>query len=401
MHNLKPNPQSAPGPMLGYIFQLERALWWLSHTDADGLVSVETDDDLVVRLRGNPSITALYEQDKSAALSRRNPFSNKSKDLWKTLHIWATNLSSGALDLSKTQLLLVTNKQVGSCIIRTLLNSKNDLHVFRNKIHSLLNEGVSSTDKEVKAYAEFVQGLEEEKRFKLFLNMDLMDVKYSHDRKEMKKAIKDQLHVADVLPFNSMYNELLGWLTDAIIAKWLSGEQASIRGSDLNNYFSSIQLRYSLKPFMERTKDLLPVADSVRGVHQGENFVRQLDWIQLEEEDKIKAIDDFIRARWERTRFAKEGNIPCKRDFERMDEDLYERWDNMRKPIARNCKTDSEKTGKGHELYWSVTNYKAKLASYETEQYYTTKGAYHLMANDFRLGWHFDWEVLKNNNDER
>lgn len=400
MSNIKLNPQSAQGPMLGYIFQIERALWWLSQTDADGAVSIETDDDLVVQLKADPSLSKIYEQDKSAVLSQKNPFSNKNKDLWKTLHIWTKNVQSGMLDLSKTRLLLVTNKEVGSCLIKVITNCKADQVTFRNKVDLLLKGGLTSTNKEVKEYAEIVNTLEEEKRYALFQKMYLMDVEYTHDRKELKKTIKDNLHVGELIPFNSIYNELLGWLTDSIIGKWISGQQAIIKGIELNNYFSSAQAKHLSKPFMEKTKELLPVAENIRGVHKVENFVRQLDWIKLEEEDKINAIDDYIRARWERTRFAKEGNIPCRKDFEEMDADLYERWDNLRKPIVRHCKTDEEKEEKGHDLYWSVMNHKAKLASYSTEQYYTTKGAYHLMANVFRIGWHIDWEALKNKNKE-
>jgi len=400
MPKIKLNPQSAQGPMLGFIFQIERALWWLSQTGTDGQISIETDDDLVVRLKEDPSLSTIYEQDKSAVLSQKNPFSNKSKDLWKTLHIWTKNVQSGLIDLSNSRLLLVTNKQVGSCLMKNILHCKEERATFVSKIDQLLQGGLTSANKEVKEYAELVNTLEEEQKYALFQNIVLMDIAYSHDRKEVKKAIKDHLHVGDAIPFNSIYNELLGWLTDLIIAKWVSGQQATLKGSELNNYFSAAQAKHLAKPFMEKTKELLPVADNIRGAHKGENFVRQLDWIGLEEEDKINAIDDFIRARWERTRFAKEGNIPCKKDFENMDEDLYERWDNLRKPMARHCKTADDKAEKGHDLYWSVMNHKAKLASYDTEQYYTTKGAYHLMANVFRLGWHFDWEGLKKDNHE-
>jgi hypothetical protein len=395
MSGLKTSFQSAPGPMLGYLFQVERALLWLSKAASDGTVSIETDDDLVIHLKDDSTLSKYYEQDKSAALSTRNPFSNKSKDLWKTLKIWSTNIISGVIDVDKAYFLLVTNKTIGSCLIRKVLNSKSNATELVVNVDNLVKQAMTSGSDEIREYAKVVSGLDPTIRLKLFSNMELLDLSYTHARDLMKKDIKDNLHVSEEMPFHSIFKELLGWLTDNIIEKWVSGELAIVKGSELNKYFMAIVAKYNGKPFIERAKDVLPVKDSERGVHRGDNFVKQLDWIELDEKDILKAIDDFIRARWERSRFALEGNIPCKGDFDKMHEDLYERWVNLQRPIARNCKNEEEKKDRGYDLYWLIMDHKARLANYDTEQFYTTKGAYHLMANDFKLGWHIDWEKLK------
>ncbi|QEM12376.1 ABC-three component system protein [Mucilaginibacter rubeus] len=393
--SLKTNQHSAPGPMLGYLFQIERALLWLSTSTEKGYIAIETDDDLVINLKNNKNLGIYYEQDKSAAMSNRNPFSNKSLDLWKTLHIWVMNINNSTIDLDSSQFLLVTNKVVGTCLIKSIVSLKDNDTEFQNKITELLNNGKSSATQEIKDYALEVEALDATTRTKLFKNIVVLDLNYVHDRSQFKSFVKDNLHVSNSVPFNSMYKDLLGWLTDLIIEKWINNEQAIISGEELNTYFNDMLVRYMSKPFIERAKDVLPVQDSLRALHKKDNFVKQLDWIDMEEQDILKAIDDFLRARWERVRFAKEGNIPSKKDFISMDDDLFERWENLQKPIKRSCSDDIERKNKGYELYWAVMNHKAKLANYDTEQSYTTKGAYHLMANEFRLGWHFGWDKLK------
>ena len=392
---LKANQHSAPGPMLGYLFQIERALLWLSQSTGKGFIAIETDDDLVINLKKNKNLGIYYEQDKSAAMSNRNPFSNKSLDLWKTLNIWVNGILNGFVDIDNSQFLMVTNKVVGSCLIKSILGLKDNEVEFEKKIIELINNGKSSATQEISDYALRLEALDQKLRSQLFKNMVVLDLNYTHDRGQFKTFIKDNLHVSNNIPFNMMYKDLLGWLTDLIIDKWITGEQAMISGSELNTYYNDKLTRYMSKPFIEKAKDVLPVQDSIRALHKKDNFVKQLDWIEMDEQDILKAIDDFLRARWERVRFAKEGNIPSKKDFVLMDDDLFERWENLQKPIVRACTNDDERKKKGYDLYWAVMNHKAKLANYDTEQSYTTKGAYHLMANEFRLGWHLGWHKLK------
>ena len=78
---------SAKGQMYGYLYQIDRALLWLSRCPDDSIVSIETDDDIVVRLENGDSIETIYEQDK-ASVKKRYPFTNTNVNLWKTLSNW-------------------------------------------------------------------------------------------------------------------------------------------------------------------------------------------------------------------------------------------------------------------------------------------------------------------------
>ena len=75
---------AAPGPSAGYGYQIERALYWLSHSPAGAAVGIETDDDVAVR----NGTTSLLEQDKHSIAAGAEPFGDRSKDLWNTLNIW-------------------------------------------------------------------------------------------------------------------------------------------------------------------------------------------------------------------------------------------------------------------------------------------------------------------------
>ena len=93
---------TAPGQAAGYMFQPERALYWLATSPAL-TVGIETEDDVVVHLQNGSSVR---EQDKST-ISGRVPFGDRSKDLWNTLGIWVDAASAKQIDLETCLLLLV------------------------------------------------------------------------------------------------------------------------------------------------------------------------------------------------------------------------------------------------------------------------------------------------------
>lgn len=70
---------NAPGQMLGYLFQLERAVFWLSNLNSGGMVGIECGDDVVVKEIEYSGITK-YEQDKSS-MTKGAPYTDLSKDL--------------------------------------------------------------------------------------------------------------------------------------------------------------------------------------------------------------------------------------------------------------------------------------------------------------------------------
>ena len=75
---------SAPGPLAGYLFQVERALFRLATGGRGTVVGIETLDDVATIDRQGRTI---LEQDKHY-ISRHVPLADRSKEFWNTLGIW-------------------------------------------------------------------------------------------------------------------------------------------------------------------------------------------------------------------------------------------------------------------------------------------------------------------------
>ena len=58
------NLHGADGSILGFLYQIERALLWLSASPDDAVVGIEVDEDITVRLTQGEEIHTIYEQAK-------------------------------------------------------------------------------------------------------------------------------------------------------------------------------------------------------------------------------------------------------------------------------------------------------------------------------------------------
>src|SRR5688572_9674362 len=108
---------AAPGQLAGYLFQPERAVYWLARAPAGAVIGVETEDDVVVRLQSGAGI---HEQQKHSIQPDHAPFGDRSKDLWNTLNLWLEGIRDGEITLASTEFFLTTNKVLRDGIVKRL-----------------------------------------------------------------------------------------------------------------------------------------------------------------------------------------------------------------------------------------------------------------------------------------
>lgn len=374
--------------MLGYLFQVERAVFWLSELKSGGFVGIECGDDLVIKTNVKNGIK-FYEQDKSS-ISKSLPFSDLSKDLWNTLNIWLEKISDEALDLDNSHFFMVSNRKIPNTrlvwkinkaeseeevtLCLDLLKETGSQHT--GKMSDLISSVLNYKDSQIKALF---------KRIKVF---DSSTVKSSI----YKEGVRDNMKISKDIPFDNIYWNFLGWTFDSIVTLWGEKKQAWLNVDNFIVLSNSLIKQYLNRPFIEKAIDNLPVSNKDISSHRTENFVKQLEEIDVDEEDKIMAINDYLRASSEKIRFAKEANVTIK-DWEEFDRNLIERWNMIFKPV---CKLSHQLTEeqKGYEIYYKTLDHKEKLCRVQTEQSYTTKGAYHRLANKIKLGWHPLWKKL-------
>lgn len=366
------------------------------------LVGIETEDDVVRIAKDGEGENHIYEQDKHS-ISINIPFGDNSKDLWNTLCIWLQAAAEPEFDLDNTEFHLVTNKIVrdGLVVLIAKANSDQDCITCSDKIRT----HAANVPDGIKKYANKVCEYDINLLRKLLKKIVLCDGNNSSHGNKLKEEIKSLLHISESLPFEEIYNSLLGWVHSTAMHCWRNNKPAWLSRDKFTEHYQKILTRYNLKRFIETDKSLITLSLVDKESQYNELFVRQLYLIALEQDDNllISSIEDYLRCNHERTRFSIEGEI-TKEEMDRFDQNLMDRWeiifaqyDRKYKRSLKTC-TDASILGEdmGMEILTKILEHREPLANQPTEQYYLTRGSYHRLANNkqLALGWHPEFKFL-------
>ncbi|MFC3746796.1 ABC-three component system protein [Paenibacillus sp. GCM10012306] len=363
-------------------------------------MGIETEDDVVRIAKEDEG--HVYEQDKHS-ISDNIPFGDHSKDLWNTLCIWLKAASEPGFDLENTEFHLVTNKIVKNGLVVLIAQAESDqeCEICSDQILAI----ATNVPEGIKKYANKVCEYDISLLRKIVSKIILCDGNKGSYGDKLKEEIKSLLHVSAILPFEEIYNSLLGWVHNTAMHCWRNNKPAWLSRDAFTEYYQKILSRYNLKRFIETDQSLISLSLVDKEAQYNELFVRQLYLLALEKNDDllISSIEDYLRCNHERTRFSIEGDI-TKEEMDRFDQNLIERWrlifaQNVRKyKRALSTSPDTNALGEdaGFEILAQTLDHRESLANQPTEQYYLTRGSYHRLANNKQLilGWHPEFTLL-------
>lgn len=387
----KTNLHSADGSFLGFLFQIERVLVWLSEGGENGKVGIETDDDIVVQLKAGSEIKIIYEQAKNAQTGNI-PFSDKSEDLWKTLSIWIKAVEEGRIDVEQAFFSAITNKKLpNKRLILKLSNAKKNDKVNMDLLIRELKKTATTLSATNKIFGESIINCEDELLSKIIDKIVVLDGEYHHNRKDLKLKLKSNLSMSNLLPFDHIYNGLFGHVTNMIIDYWRNGEEAWISVESFNKLYNELIAEFHKKSFIEKATDLLPLSNIKVDNNRKSLYVEQLNIIDCEDNEILEAIYDYLRSKSEKSRYAKEFEV-TEAKFMAYYEDLKQHWINISRPRFKINPQNLTSEEIGYGVFYETILYKGKLNNQEPEQTYTYKGAYHHLANESEIGWHPSWQ---------
>lgn len=387
------NSKRAAAPsFLGYLFQLGRALLWLSRSEESCSVFVETHDDVVIRLNDGISSKDIFEQDK-LTLTSTNPFSDSNKNLWNSLNNWIELVETRDVNIDECLFLLCTNKKITTkkLLVKRISMAKEAKEI--EEVYDLLlakcqKEVKGKNSKKIKLFNPFIK-LDKGKALKLIENIELIDgVTYSLKGKYFE-TIRNNLNIPKKSAVNAIYEELLGWVTNKVIDSWSQKQIAELKSEEFYLKYADVIARYNSAPFIELTKELMPLSAMTTKEHTDSLFVKELDKINVLDEEIIEAIEDYIAESIQRTNFAKNGFL-TKRDWRYFDNSLEQKWKEIRRRTLNLGDFDSDEK-KGYSIYADCMDYKGILADVQTMKNFTNRGTFHRLVNKSVLGWHPNW----------
>lgn len=157
---------SAAGPALGYLAQVDYALWaMLERMDVEESfsVSIETLDDIVFHDSETEDATEKWQSKHSIDGSRS--LSDASSDLWKTLYNWI-------VEPSGVRLVLLATARAGTAAGKLRVGTDRDVAGAMAALERTARESESETNK---SYYEAFLGLSPENRRALLDRVDVID----------------------------------------------------------------------------------------------------------------------------------------------------------------------------------------------------------------------------------
>jgi hypothetical protein len=394
----------AAGAAAGFLFQPERALFWLAEAaDPDARVGIEAFGDVFVSF---PDAPGIHEEDKHSVQAEGQPLGDHDPRLWRTLEIWSDAKLNGTKEEAEARLLLVTNRPIAQDPIRTLragkkrnrstwgarllvlqlaaASKKDECHRCIARMRQMADAippSLNALYNRVMAYEDGILTSVIE-RFELWHGA-------STSGAELRRQIIGRLHLPADINAEHVIHAISGWLHEIVLEKWRRREPAWVSRRCFDTELDRIRLRLKRDKLLARSATRLPLlAAGQKDSARQERFVEHLAQIAVDETELDDAIEDYLRFGIEYLRLLNSGEVLIT-DWDDRAGQLQDRWKRIARQVRRrNGDIDSAQLGQDILDDTLSPDYLAPLAGEPQPEPYFTRGHYHRIADEDRVWWY-------------
>lgn len=375
------NTHSALGQALGYIYQFDRATYCLLNASVSTIeIGIEDVEDISIHFSDGKQVR---EQDKSVS-SKKNPLTDRSVSLWKTLSIWAEDILVNSDILDTTEFHIVTNGRITDNSLAARINSATDLEKANEIVREIKLISKNLRD-ELINYGNIITQLSEELLARLILKIHVFDnVSPSYGGKlEDIQSLRFFSHEMKIRIFDSA----LGWIKRRIRKAIDNNERPRILRSDFDKEMRPLIRRFQVAPLLALVKPQIVEAEI--DDYKASGFVQQLEWIECDESFISDAVIHYICVRETLLDWA-DANLVSETSIMNYQNDLITRWRIVRSRIARAKK--STLVEKGQDCLYDTLEQEACIDGQQMPKHFVC-GSFHSLAdfdkNDLpKIGWH-------------
>ena len=167
-----------------------------------------------------------------------------------------------------------------------------------------------------------------------------------------------------------------------------AGQPAVIARNDFHIWYTSFVQKIDRQTVLS-SRAQAP-SEEVSREYLPDNFVKQIDIIGLSYEEMLGAVNDYLMASFDRTDWAVRGEVD-ESSFDDLDEILTRSWKNKQRACRLNHREKSEQD-QGQILYSDCMQFAVPVQSMSPPGYFIP-GCFHMLADDFVVGWHPGYET--------
>ena len=381
--------------MMGYLYQARYALYLLLNNDDDqSEISIEKFDDVSFGSGDTPE-TMIQVKHHVKVYGDLN---DASTDMWRTLKVWIDAIKDNADLLLKTKFVIITTSSAPEATAAYYLKPESETR------NSLLAYTI------LKKVSEESQNKSHGKYYKAFTSISetqiqqLLDCVFVIDKcsniinveTDIKKAIK-----YSCLPqyISKVFERLEGWWYKKTIEALCSETPIFISQNQVRSYIVSVGQEYApdnlpidVDEFDDIELDALTPNDQM--------FHEQLKLICIGNNRLKIAIRDYFRAFQQRANWVRE-DLLYTNELDEYEKRLIDEWEHsfyaMQDDLAEygDKITEDIKVLKGKKLFREIEEKDLRIRD-RCSDAFVMRGSYHILANQFKIGWHIDfYERLK------
>ena len=371
---------NASGIYLGFSLQATRFLVHLLKANPGDVVCLEVFDDVaVVRVDG----TLFVEQDKSNLAT--NPLSNRSLQLWKTLHNWMELAESGVIDPNKTTFVIYAFIAAPGAIADAFHCASTadtaTAAIAKARDELKLGDPSSKVDDPVATLAHQVLNTDPQRLVAIVKRFSI-ESGDGNPHGELQRLLLAKLVSEDVYP--DVVRWAHGWVKIQVDRLLETKQPARIAQADFHAALLNY-VRHHDREDILRSMAGSPPYEAVNLELAVRDYVRQLRLIELDDVDVLEAINDFLRAASDRTIWAEQGLID-EGSLKSLAEELTSTWRNKKRRVTISF-SDKPEHLQGQALYSDCIEHDTRLDNLLTPKLFI-RGSWHALADDLTIGWH-------------
>jgi hypothetical protein len=374
-----------PEQFFGYSLQAIRFLHLLLEAPPGTLVSLEVFED-VGALAPNGGTVA--SQVKSGLV--KNPLTDRSIDLWKTIANWVSAVEAGNLEPSTTIFEIYVTRHRCGTIASAFHNAHSEaeaLAAIEAARATLRGNGKTprKLGNELAAYVSHVFDSDQAQLVRIILNLRI-----STARRDPLADLRPLVETKWVRPesIDLVIQHAHGWLKERLDGLLHQRKPAIIADDDFIDEMRKFMPRCDFRQIVVNMAG--PPTPEQIAAERVKTYVRQLELIELEEEGTLEAINNYLRATVMRTKLSEDG-IVHDDSFKDFEEALTSFWRNKRRQNHLTYPTHSE-IQRGQLLFSDCCLHRQKLQGLELPEYFTP-GSFQALADEMQIGWHPTFET--------
>ena len=373
---------SAPGQYLGFALQPVRLCLHLLTCPEGAQVSLEYLDDVALHLADG---STLLEQSKSAL--SQNPVSDWADDFWKFLANWLDIADANTIETEKSQFRLYVTPIKHGVRSQELSDATttDDVEAITSEIRKSLNR-----QRKVPGCMPYLQKFLDataEKRVAIVSRFRIV----STDADPVQ-PIRDLLApTVQPMLIDHLCQFAIGRAKETADRLIRNGQPAILDGDKFKEEFRSFVQRNNLPGYLTSLAPKPPLEEVESLLAIGPTFIRQLDLVNVSEDERVRAVSDFLRSSADKSSWAEAGLV-FQQGLEEWDAELVSRQGLVCGEVS-DVHGDKEACVRGRITYRQCAQMQAPLDGRVVPGHFV-HGCLNSLADVKRIGWHPDYEKL-------